>query len=329
MSPLPARMHILELEAPHRAIWKEVDLPVLSPGEVLVKVLGVATCPQWDLHMLNGEPMFPGGSLSYPLVPGQPGHEAMGEIVAVGPGVHTFSPGVHVAAWRDPGNRRMGCYAQYVPLPAEDLLEIDGALKSEEIASLELAMCVMGSFERLRERGGIAGKRMAISGLGPSGLVAVQLARALGAGSVTGLDPLAVRRQLAMDLGADEVWDPREYHWPSGRTHPDAFDSALDTTGFPGSIEALMGSTRREVAVFGVLREQVRFGPEQWWGGFALLGYGTHTRSAAEEAHALIRAGKLHLAPLISARLPFSLYAEGVERLRSKEAIKILFDPWA
>ena len=116
MSPLPARMHILEFEAPHRAVWKEVDLPAPARDEVLVKILGVATCPQWDLHMIEGRPMFPGAPLDYPLVPGQPGHEAMGEVVSVGTDVRTFSPGMHVAAWRDPGNRRMGCYAQYVPL---------------------------------------------------------------------------------------------------------------------------------------------------------------------------------------------------------------------
>ena len=89
-----------------------------------------------------------------------------------------------------------------------------------------------------------------------------------------------------------------------------------------------MGSTRESVAIFGVLREHVRFGPEQWWGGFALLGYGTHTRAAAEKAYSLILDGKLKLAPLISGRLPFTRYAEGIERLRNKDAIKILFDPW-
>jgi len=328
MSPLPARMHILEFEAPHHAAWKEVDLPAPAPDEVLVKILGVATCPQWDLHMMEGRPMFPGAPLQYPLVPGQPGHEAMGEVVSVGTRVRAFSPGMHVAAWRDPGNRRMGCYAQYVPLPAEDLIQIDRSLKAEEIASLELAMCVQGSFDRLRQCGGIEGKRVAIGGLGPSGLVAVQLARAFGARTVIGLDPLAQRRELAGELGADEAWDPGEYQWPAGRNHPEAFDCALDTTGFPVSIEALMGSTRENVAIFGVLREEVRFGPGQWWGGFALLGYGTHTREAAEEAYRLILARRLNLAPLISATLPFSRYVEGIERLRRKEAVKILFDPW-
>jgi threonine dehydrogenase-like Zn-dependent dehydrogenase len=304
-------------------------MPALAPDEVLVKILGVATCPQWDLHMMEGTPMFPGTPLDYPLAPGHPGHEAMGEVVSVGTDVRSFSPGMHVAAWRDPGNRRMGCYAQYAALRAEDLIEVDTSLRAEEIASLELAMCVQGSFDRLRQSGQIEGKKLAIGGLGPSGLVAVQLACAYGARRVIGLDPLAQRRRLAMELGADEVWDPEEYRWPAGRAHMDAFDSSLDTTGLPVSIEALMGSTRECVAIFGVLREHVRFGPEQWWGGFALLGYGTHTRAAAEEAYGLILDGKLDLASLISQKLPFTRYAEGVARLQKKEAVKILFDPWA
>ena len=328
MTRLPARMHTLEFEAPHQAVWKEVDMPVPASDEVLIKILGVATCPQWDLHMIEGRPMFPGTPLVYPLVPGHPGHEATGEVVSVGAGVRSFSPGMRVAAWRDPGNRRMGCYAQYAALRAEDLIEVSSSLPAEEIASLELAMCVQGSFDRLRQCGSIQGKRLAIGGLGPSGLVAVQLARAYGARTVIGLDPLAQRRRLGVELGADEVWDPGEFRWPAGRTHTDAFDSSLDTTGFPASIEALMRSTRESVAIFGVLRENVRFGPEQWWGGFALLGYGTHTRAAAGEAYGLILEGKLKLAPLISGRLPFTRYAEGVERLRKKEAVKILFDPW-
>ena len=329
MTTLPAHMHILTLEAPHRAAWKEIDVPSPGPDEVLVKLTGIATCPQWDLHMMDGVPMFPGTPLAYPLTPGQPGHEATGEVVSVGRNVRDFSAGMSVAAWRDPGNRRMGCYAQYAPLHHEDLMEVDGSLRPEEIASLELAMCVQGSIDRLRRSGGIEGRRVAVGGLGPSGLVAVQLARAYGAKEVIGLDPLPQRRTLALELGADRVSDPGAFRWPAGRTHPDAFDAALDTTGLRVSIEALMASTRGSVAIFGVLREDVRFGPDQWWGGFALLGYGTHAREAAVEAYELIRKGKLRLAPMMSERLPLTRYAEGVERLRAREAVKILFDPWA
>jgi threonine dehydrogenase-like Zn-dependent dehydrogenase len=82
-----------------------------------------------------------------------------------------------------------------------------------------------GSFNRLRQCGGIEGKRLAIGGLGPSGLVAVQLAPALGARMVIGLDPVAQRRRLAQELGADEVWDPGEYLWPSSSAQNSRFQA--------------------------------------------------------------------------------------------------------
>jgi threonine dehydrogenase-like Zn-dependent dehydrogenase len=322
-------MRIFQLEEPRRPAWKETAVPEPGSGDVLVKILGVTTCPHWDLHMMEGKPMFQDSTLEYPLAPGLPGHEAMGEVIAVGKDVTTFTPGMHVAAWRDPGNRQMGCYAQFVSLPADDLIRVEKTLLPEEIASLELAMCVQSSFHRLRQYDAVTGKRLAIGGLGPSGLIAVQIAHAFGAEEVIGFDPLAERRMLALELGADEAWDPAGYAWPGDRSHPAAFDAALDTTGLPVSIEKLMASTRETVALFGVLREHVRFGPEHWWGGFALLGYGTHTREAAEEAYRLITERRLKLAPLVTRHLPFTRYAEGVELLRNKTAIKVLFDPWA
>jgi threonine dehydrogenase-like Zn-dependent dehydrogenase len=79
-----------------------------------------------------------------------------------------------------------------------------------------------------------------------------------------------------------------------------------------------------------VLREEVRFAARHLFGpGLILMGYGDHNRAAAETARSFILDGRLRLAPLITDTLPFTRYAEGVARLRRKEAIKILFDPWA
>jgi threonine dehydrogenase-like Zn-dependent dehydrogenase len=60
-----------------------------------------------------------------------------------------------------------------------------------------------------------------------------------------------------------------------------------------------------------------------------LMGYGSHNRRAAETARRFITEGKLRLAPLITETMPFTRYAEAVEKLRRQEAIKILFDPWS
>ena len=177
---IPSRMKLLQIEAPGRAIWRDAPVPEPGPGEVLVRIRAIATCPHWDLHIFGGQPMFPGMKLEYPYLPGQPGHEAVGEVVVLGPGVTALQVGMSVAVWRDTGRRPQGCYAQFNVLRADDLLEVPATLAVAEIASLELAMCVEVSFQQLARLGGVAGRSLGLAGLGPAGLVAVQLARAHG-----------------------------------------------------------------------------------------------------------------------------------------------------
>ncbi len=323
-------MKLLQIEAPGRAVWKDVPIPQPGRGEVLVRVEAIATCPHWDLHIFAGQPMFPGATLAYPYLPGQPGHEAVGEVVALGEGATAFRVGARVAVWRDTGQRPQGFYAQFNVCPEENLLEVPRSLTAADVASLELAMCVEVSFQQLAALGGIAGRRIGLSGLGPAGLVAVQLARAHGAAEVVGLDPVAERRALAQQLGAHRVVAPDPASWPTSREDASALDWAIDLTGVPASIEFLMDRTRRAVALFGVLREEVRFRSQHLFGpGLVLTGYGEHNRAAAESALRFIVAGQVRLAPLITHTLPFTRYAGAVDLLRRKEAIKVLFDPWA
>src|SRR5574341_111022 len=142
-------MKILQIMQPGQAVWRNDIVPQPGRGEVLIKVEAITTCPHWDMHIMDGVPMFPGMELGYPYFPGQPGHEAVGEIIEVGSNAIDFTPGTRVAAWRDGGPRRQGCYAQYVCIDAENLLAIPTHLAVEEIASLELAMCVQVTFNQL------------------------------------------------------------------------------------------------------------------------------------------------------------------------------------
>ena len=322
-------MKQLQITRPGQAEWREAPIPEPGEGEVLIKVLGVSTCPHWDLHIMAGEPMFPGRPINYPYSPGQPGHEAMGEVVALGPGVTAPAVGARVAPWRDPGHQRRGCYAQYAPFQVEHLLEIPETLEAETIAPLELAMCVQVSFNQLERLEAVRGKRFGVSGLGPAGLIAVQMARSYGAREVVGIDPLPERRALAAQLGADTVLAPAAEIFPPGRDTPLALDAAIDCTGLKVSIEFLMDRVKEVVTIFGVVREDIRFRPRHWRGELALVGYGTHNRGAAEQALALVLQGQLKLSPLITHRLPFTRYQEGVELLRQKKAVKVLFSPRA
>ncbi len=321
-------MKVLQIMAPGQVEWRDAPIPEPGIGEVLVKVAAITTCPHWDLHLMSGEPMFPGVPLPYPYTPGQPGHEMTGEVVAIGPEVTSLAVGDRVAAWRDAGARRQGCYAQYVPFQAENLLQVPTDLASENVASLELSMCVQVSFNQLQKMNAVAGKRVGVSGLGPAGLVAVQMARAYGAAQVVAIDVVAERRALATQLGADLALAPDDAHFATA-AGTFALDSAVDCTGLKVSIEFLMTHTKEMVALFGVLRENVNFGWDHWRRGFKLLGYEPHNRAAAEQALALIVQGQLDLSPLATHSLPMHRYTEGVELLRTKQAIKVRFLPWS
>ncbi len=317
-------MKALQFEAPGCVAWKEVDVPAPGPGEVLVRIEAVDTCPHWDLHIFAGEPMFPGQNLVYPYTLGQPGHEAVGEIVAVGDGVDPRCVGRRAAAWRDQGHSRQGCYAQFNTFLADNVLEIPAELPAERVASLELAMCIQVVFDRLAQFDAVRDACVGVGGLGGAGLIAVQMAKAYGAREVVGFDPLPERRDLAMRLGTDRAAGPG----PAETLGPgERLDTAIDCTGLKVVIEDLMAKTRNAVALFGVNREDVSYGWRHR--SLALLGYGSHNRPAAEKALRLILDGKLDLTPLVSARLPLTRYAEGVEMLRRKRAIKIMYLPWA
>lgn len=321
-------MKVLQILKPGEVSWTDAPVPQPGPDEVLVRVAQVNTCPHWDMHLLEGIPMFTGMVIQYPYTAGQPGHEAVGEVAAVGAGVRGLAVGTRVACWRDAGHHRQGCYAQYVPMHKDHVLPLPAHVTWDQATSLELAMCVQISCSQLQRIEAIQGKAVGVSGLGAAGLVAIQMARAYGASRVVGVDPVASRRDLALRLGADAVYAPDQAAWPAGRGGERSVYATIDCTGLKASIEFMMDRSQRAVAIFGVLREQVNFGP-QHFGGLWLIGYESHHVEAARQALKLIANGKLDLSVLISARLPFTRYLEGIAMLKRKDAIKVCYQPWA
>ncbi len=324
-------MKSLQVTAPGRLEILSLPTPTPGPGEVLLRVDAVTTCPQWDLHLRHDEAMFVGHRFHFPYTPGQPGHEATGRIAAVGEGVHGLSPGERVSAWRDPGHHRPGCYAQYVVLRAEDVIRVPDHLPEDATAPLELAMCVGASFLVLRQMNAVRGRQIGISGLGPAGLVAAQMARAEGAERILGFDLAEERCARAVALGlVDEGHDPRRV--PAGRLPvrgqgAPALGTAIDCVGGRASVEFLMDRTTDVVALFGVQREEYTFAPRHY-GGLRLCGYPGHGRQAAEYAVALLGQGLLDLGHLITHHLPLERYNEGVDLLERQQAVKICFHPW-
>ena len=308
-----------------------VPTPEPGTGEVLLRIEAVTTCPQWDLHLRHNEPMFAGHNFHYPYTPGQPGHEATGVIAAVGAGVASVAVGDRVSTWRDVGHKVPGCYAQYVIHRAENVIRVPAGLPPEATASVELAMCVGATFLMLRPMNLFENRRIGISGLGPAGLIAAQMARAEGAAQVIGFDLSPARREYACAHVLDLAFDPDDpalnEEIPSRPRFP-KLDSAVDCVGAKASVEFLMDRVRDVVALFGVQREEYTYKPHHY-SGLRLCGYPGHSREAAEYAVGLIERKALDLALLVTHHMPLEQYAEGIDLLERQEAIKICFHPWA
>jgi len=323
-------MKVLQVTSPTE--YELIDLPTPEPGEnqVLLKVDAVTTCPQWDLHLRHNEPMFVGHSFHYPYTPGQPGHEAVGTVAAIGAGVSGIRVGDYVAAWKDQGHRRQGCYAQYVIVDAAHVVPVPKELPPEELAPVELAMCVGSVFLMLRSMDVLAGRRVAISGLGPAGLIAAQMAQAEGAGEVIGFDLNPGRRSFACERGiVHRALDPREVQDDEFPTRPKVptINTAIDCVGGAKSVHFLMDHTEDVVALFGVQREPYTFDVRHHR-GLRLCGYKGHSRDAAEYAVSLVRAGALRLGHLVTHHFPLEKYGEAVDLLEKQQAIKVCFWPW-
>lgn len=319
-------MKALQVTDPGKFKIIDVPKPKPGPGQVLLKVEAVATCPQWDLHLRHNEPMFIGHTFNYPYTVGQPGHEATGDIVEIGPGVESVAVGDRVSAWRDQGHQVQGCYAQYVVHQEVNVIKVPKEMTPEAVVSVELAMCLGTVFLMLKEMNSLADRVVGITGLGPAGLIAAQMARAEGAKEVIGFDLLPERRAFAKKNGVDRVYDPDEHPFASRPGKPE-IETAVDCVGARKSVEFIMNLTSDVVALFGVQREDYTFSPMHY-NGLRLCGYKGHSRQSAEYAVELIKRGKLNLAMLISHNLPLEDYNQGIELLEKQQATKVCFWPW-
>jgi putative PIG3 family NAD(P)H quinone oxidoreductase len=183
-------MHAIVAESADELVWQQVPDAVPDRGEVLIKV-SAAGVNRADLLQAAGY---------YPPPPGASellGMEVSGVIAAVGDDVHGWSPGQEVCALLAGGG-----YAEYVAVPAGQLLPIPDGVDPRDAAGLPEVACTVWSnlvlTAHLRE-----GQLILIHG-GASGVGthAIQVAWALGA-RVAVTAGSAAKLELCRELGAE------------------------------------------------------------------------------------------------------------------------------
>ncbi len=198
----PARLERVEVPAP--------DPAALLPGRVLLRVLAGAICGS-DLPFFTGQRAMslPDGDPVAAGVPGFPLHEVVGEVVASDD--PALPPGSRAVGWADP----MTGLAQYCHSDAHQLLPVPPDLDASTALTLQPLACVLGTYRAL---GDVSGRRVAVLGLGPFGLLFAHVAAALGATTVVGVDRVD-RSDVAARFGVDVLVHATSDRWSA--TIPD------------------------------------------------------------------------------------------------------------
>jgi len=251
-----------------RIAIREVPRPTPSVGQALVRVTLTTICGT-DVHILKGE---------YPVREGLVvGHEPVGVIEALGPGVVGYKPGDRVivgaitpcgqcraclsgdtsqcghggagyeaiGGWRF-GNTIDGCQAEYVLVPdaQANLARIPDGLSDEEVL---LCPDIMSTGFSAAERGQVRlGDAVAVFAQGPIGLCATAGARLAGASLVIGVDSVPRRLEFARRMGADVVLNYKEQDVVAEikRLTGGGVDVAIEALGQQGTFENALRSIR-------------------------------------------------------------------------------------
>jgi L-iditol 2-dehydrogenase len=233
--PIPASMKAWVLGDPDQLLLREKPVPVPARAEVLVRIDAVAICAT-DLEIIHtGSPAKILGGLPFNRN-FTPGHEYMGTIAALGPSVDEFAIGervsveIHAGCGQckrcrqgmytsclnygqnygdvDKGHRANGFttdggFAEYAVNHINTLARVPETMSDAEAT---LVVTAGTSMYGLTELGGlVAGESVVVIGPGPIGLLAVAVAKALGASPVILTGTRDARLAIGRELGADRV----------------------------------------------------------------------------------------------------------------------------
>ncbi|OFW63274.1 MAG: galactitol-1-phosphate 5-dehydrogenase, partial [Actinobacteria bacterium RBG_19FT_COMBO_36_27] len=237
---------------------EEVLTPSPGKGEVLIKIRASGVCGS-DIPRI-----FSNGTYHFPTIPG---HEFAGQIIEVGNGVDKGLIGEKAAVFplipcmkcemcqigeyaqcRDYnyfGSRCDGGFAEYISVPAWNLVVMPDSLSYEEAAMAEPAAV---SIHALRQAGIQIGDNIAIFGAGSIGLILGQWALAWGSDRVMLVDIDGGKVSFAKKMGFSYSWNSNEdgdpIEWIKEITEGRGADIAIEGAGVSQTLEQCFKSVR-------------------------------------------------------------------------------------
>lgn len=332
------------LECVGKLEYREIDVPQIRRGEVLVEVKAAGICGS-DIPRI-----FETGTYSFPLIPG---HEFAGIVVKVGEGVEKswlnkkvgifpLIPCMECPSCREEayemcyhynylGSRCNGGFAEYAAVPAWNLLELPKEFDMRQAAMLEPAAVALHAARKLCLK---KENSIALFGLGTIGVILTQWLALYGVEKVIATGH---REEFGsvMQKTANQKYVYGDAHemgnreWVKKYTHELGADIVIDCIGNseslsdclesvkPGGQILMVGNPTGDMCLtqkvyWKLLRKQVKL-LGTWNSSF------THRKE--DDWHTVVQAcveGKLDLLSLISHELPFEGLKEGLDIMREK-----------
>ena len=239
-----------KLVAPGKFSTVEIPRPTandLGNGEVLLRVLAGGICGS-DLPNFAGRISLAVDGDSLPNaagIPGYPMHEVVGEVlVSRSPGIE---PGMNVVGWASQTN----ALAETIITNGDGVNRYDNSFSPTQAIMIQPLACVLFTLGQL---GDISGRRVAVLGLGPIGLLFSHAAKSAGASRVVGVDRVD-RSASARQFGIDEFVHSSSDRWAANLRDEDRPDVVIEAIGhqvgtLTDSIEAVAFGGR--VFYFGI-----------------------------------------------------------------------------
>lgn len=332
------------LEAPHKVTVRNVPIPKLGRGDILIRMEASGICGT-DLEKIEGQ-LGPGGIL---------GHEVGGTIEKVAGGVVGYKPGDRVVA-----HHHVPCYqcsecsggdftlcnqfkrsnidpcgfAEYFRVPDYNVVRgaviiLPTEISFEEGAMIEPTACCVRAINRAHVQ---PSESILVVGLGPTGLTQIQILRQSTTGKIIGTDIIDARLKLGKKFGADETINPltEDVAARVRQTVKDGVDFAVVSTGNEKALSQAFASTRKggRILLFGAPATGASYQlnvSDLFSRQITLLSSYSCVEAELEKAIELVSEKRLDLKSLISDRFKLVDAEKAMEfATKSKAAIKTM-----
>lgn len=325
-------------------IWMEdVPVPEYGVNDVLIKIEKTAICGT-DIHIYSWDEW---AQATIP-VPMTVGHEFYGVIAEVGSEVKGLKVGQRVSGeghitcgmcrncragkrhlcrnTLGVGVNRPGCFAEYLSLPASNVLVLPDNITSDQASILD----PFGNATHCALAFDMVGEDVLITGAGPIGIMAVAIARHIGARHVVITDVNDHRLELARKMGATRAVNVKYQNIKDvmdelGMT--EGFDVGLEMSGNPMALNDMVRAMNHggHVAILGIPPQET---PIDWnqviFKGLVMKGiYGREMFETWYKMIAMLQSG-LNIEPVITHHFPVDQFQDAFQIMASGQSGKVI-----